>query len=68
MTDDVSIVLVGAAGQGIEGPKYPLGVIYTNPDKPTFEDSTRVYAEDSRPLHEKGVDYERLSERIRSLI
>jgi 2-oxoglutarate ferredoxin oxidoreductase subunit beta len=57
-----------AFAKAIEGPKFPLGVIYTNPDRPTFEDSTRVYAEDSRPLHERGVDYERLSKQIRSLI
>jgi 2-oxoglutarate ferredoxin oxidoreductase subunit beta len=57
-----------AFAKAIEGPKFPLGVIYTNPNRPTFEDSTRVYAEDSRPLYERGVDYERLSRRIRSMI
>jgi 2-oxoglutarate ferredoxin oxidoreductase subunit beta len=46
----------------------PTEVIYTNPDRSTFEDSTGVYAEDDRPLHERGVDYERLSRQIRSLI
>jgi hypothetical protein len=45
-----------------------LGVIYTNPDRPTFEDSMGVYAEDSRPLYERGTDYEKLLKRIRSLI
>jgi 2-oxoglutarate ferredoxin oxidoreductase subunit beta len=54
--------------KAIEGPKFPLGVIYTNPDRPTFEDSMGVYAEDSRPLYERGTDYEKLLKRIRSLI
>lgn len=57
-----------AFAKAIEGPKFPLGVIYTNPDRPTFEDSTGVYAEDRRPLHQRGVDYEKLSRRINSLI
>jgi 2-oxoglutarate ferredoxin oxidoreductase subunit beta len=57
-----------AFAKAIKGPKIPLGVIYTNPDRPTFEDSTRVYTEDSRPLHERSVDYERLIRRINSLI
>ena len=56
-----------AFAKAIEGPKFPLGVIYTNPGRPTFEDSTGVYEEDSRPLHERGVDYERLARQIRSL-
>jgi 2-oxoglutarate ferredoxin oxidoreductase subunit beta len=57
-----------AFAKAIEGPKFPLGVIYTNPDRSTFEDSTGVYVEDGRPLHERGVDYERLSRQISSLI
>jgi len=57
-----------AFAKAIEGPKFPLGVIYTNPDRPTFEDSTGVYEEDSRPLYERRVDYSRLEREIRSLI
>jgi 2-oxoglutarate ferredoxin oxidoreductase subunit beta len=57
-----------AFAKAIEGPKFPLGVIYTNPERSIFEDSTGVYVEDGRPLHERGVDYERLARQISSLI
>jgi 2-oxoglutarate ferredoxin oxidoreductase subunit beta len=56
-----------AFAKAIEGPKFPLGVIYTNPNRPTFEDSTGVYEEDSRPLFERSVDYAGLERVIRSL-
>ena len=59
---------MAAFAKAIEGPKFPLGVIYTNPDRPTFEDSTGVYGEDSRPLYERSVDYSRLEREIRSLV
>jgi 2-oxoglutarate ferredoxin oxidoreductase subunit beta len=57
-----------AFARAIEGPKFPLGVFYVNPDRPTFEDSTGVYDENSRPLHERGVDYSRLEREIGSLV
>lgn len=56
-----------AFAKAIEGPRLPLGVLYTGPDKPTFEDSTGVYAEDDRPLHAREVDLERLEKEILSL-
>jgi 2-oxoglutarate ferredoxin oxidoreductase subunit beta len=59
---------MAAFAKAIEGPKFPLGVIYSNPGRTTFEDSTGVYEEDSRPLYERSVDYSRLEREIRSLV
>ena len=57
---------VAAFTKAIESPKSPLGIIYENP-KPTFEEASGVYAADDRPLHEREVDWEKLSEEIRAL-
>jgi 2-oxoglutarate ferredoxin oxidoreductase subunit beta len=56
---------VAAFTKAIEGPKFPLGIIYENP-KPTFEETSGVYASNGRPLHEREVDWEKLSEEIRA--
>ena len=47
---------VAAFKRAIERGKLPLGVFYTSPDRPTFEDSVGVYREDKRPLHERMPD------------
>jgi 2-oxoglutarate ferredoxin oxidoreductase subunit beta len=47
---------VAAFKRAIERGKLPLGVFYTNPDRPTFEDSVGVYRDDKRPLHERMPD------------
>jgi 2-oxoglutarate ferredoxin oxidoreductase subunit beta len=57
-----------AFAKAIEGPKFPLGVIYTNSDRPTFVESTGIYEEDSRPLFKRSVDYTCLERVIRSLV
>ena len=54
--------------KAIEGPKLPLGIFYSNPNKPTFEKMTGVYEEDTRPLYMRDLDYELLSKQITSLI
>jgi 2-oxoglutarate ferredoxin oxidoreductase subunit beta len=54
--------------KAIDGPKFPLGIFYSNPNKPTFEKMTGVYEEDTRPLFMRELDYEGLSKQIRSLI
>ena len=54
--------------KAIEGPKLPLGIFYSNPNKPTFEKMTGVYEEDIRPLYMRELDYELLSKQIKSLI
>lgn len=57
---------VAAFKKAIEGPKFPLGIIYVNP-KPTFEETSGVYASDDRPLHERDVDWKKLSEELQAL-
>ncbi len=49
-----------------EADKLPLGVFYISPDKPTFEENTGVYQQDSRPLYERDVDFEKLHGLIRT--
>lgn len=60
MDMDISVVLAGAAGQGIETVSgfidRSLGVIYLNPGKPTFEETTRVYESDEKPLYMRKLD------------
>ncbi|MBW2673251.1 MAG: 2-oxoacid ferredoxin oxidoreductase [Deltaproteobacteria bacterium] len=48
---------VRAFEKTVDPTKFPLGVIYTNPRKATFEESLDVYAEDSTPVikRERGL-------------
>jgi len=47
-----------------ETDRLPLGVFYTSPPKPTFEETTGVYRENPAPLYERTPDMNKL----RSLI
>ncbi|OHB67762.1 MAG: 2-oxoacid ferredoxin oxidoreductase [Planctomycetes bacterium RBG_13_60_9] len=55
-----------ALEKALQTDKLPLGVFYTNPHKPTFEETTGVYAQDPRPLHERDVDFQKLQDLIRT--
>jgi 2-oxoglutarate ferredoxin oxidoreductase subunit beta len=57
---------MAAFQKATETEKLPLGVFYLSPDKPSFEDNTGVYREDSRPLYERQVDVEKLSGLMKS--
>jgi 2-oxoglutarate ferredoxin oxidoreductase subunit beta len=46
--------------------KYPLGIFYINENKPTFEETLTVYAEDDSPLYEREVDMKKLEDLIES--
>jgi len=46
--------------------KYPLGIFYINENKPTFEETLTVYAEDDSPLYERKVDMKKLKSFIES--
>lgn len=59
---------MAAFQKATETEKLPLGVFYLSPDKPSFEDNTGVYREDSRPLYERQVDVERLQDLMKSLV
>ncbi|MBI5680368.1 MAG: 2-oxoacid ferredoxin oxidoreductase [Methanobacterium sp.] len=47
-----------------ETEKYPLGIFYINPDKPTFEETLTVYSDDKSPLYEREVDMQKLKDLI----
>lgn len=59
---------MAAFQKATETEKLPLGVFYLSPDKPSFEDNTGLYREDSRPLYERQVDVERLRDLMKSLV
>jgi 2-oxoglutarate/2-oxoacid ferredoxin oxidoreductase subunit beta len=42
--------------------KLPIGVLYKDQDKPSFEENTGLYKEDSRPLYQREPDIEKLNE------
>jgi len=44
----------------------PLGVYYLNPNKPTYEENLRIYANDSTPLFQRELNKEKLAELIES--
>jgi 2-oxoglutarate ferredoxin oxidoreductase subunit beta len=52
--------------KAIQKDPLPLGILYLNPHKTTFEDNTGVYEKDDRPLHERDVDFGRLEDLIRT--
>jgi 2-oxoglutarate ferredoxin oxidoreductase subunit beta len=58
---------VEAFTKAIEGPKFPLGIIYQK-TKPTFEETSGIYASDDRSLHERSVNWKKLSEEIQALV
>lgn len=47
---------VAAFRRATERGKLPLGVFYTSPDKPTFEDNSGAYRTDKRPLWQRRPD------------
>jgi len=57
---------VAAFRLALESDKLPLGIFYTNPNKPTFEESTGVYRTNSSPVCMRTMDKERLRHLIES--
>ena len=51
---------IEAFKKSIEFHKFPLGVLYINPNKKTYEDILTVYREDESPLFEREVDMNKL--------
>ncbi len=51
---------MSAFEKAIEYGKLPLGIFYTNPKKPTFEESLNVYTEDSSPIIGRTRDMRKL--------
>ncbi len=46
--------------------KLPLGVLYMNPNKATYEENIKLYESDNTPLFQRSVDKAKLSELIES--
>ncbi len=55
---------VRAFEKAVDSTKFPLGVIYTNPKKATFEGSLNVYAEDSTPVIRRERNLKKLQQFI----
>ncbi|MFO7949020.1 MAG: thiamine pyrophosphate-dependent enzyme [Candidatus Fermentibacteraceae bacterium] len=55
-----------AFGKAMETEKMPLGAIYRNPDRKTFEQQQPAWEDDSRPLHERETDMDELRELVES--
>ncbi len=50
----------------LQNDKFPLGVLYMNPNKATYEENIRLYEKDNTPLFQRDVDKTKLSELIES--
>jgi 2-oxoglutarate ferredoxin oxidoreductase subunit beta len=55
---------VRAFEKAVEVERFPLGVIYTCPEKATFEESLNVYGEDPTPVIQRERDFNKLQELI----
>jgi 2-oxoglutarate ferredoxin oxidoreductase subunit beta len=55
---------IRAFEKAVETEKYPIGVIYTSPEKATFEESLNVYEEDPMPVIRRERDFQKLQEFI----
>jgi 2-oxoglutarate ferredoxin oxidoreductase subunit beta len=58
---------IAAFSKAIETDKYPLGVIYKNPDKKTFEEASGVYKEERQPRFKSKLDKKKLTNEIQAL-
>ncbi len=50
----------------IETDKYPLGILYINDNKKTFENNLSAYKTDKTPLYQRDLDMNKLKELINS--
>jgi 2-oxoglutarate/2-oxoacid ferredoxin oxidoreductase subunit beta len=57
---------VQAFKKALETNKFPLGIIYRNSNKETFEEASEAYDKNKQPLFEREVDTEKLSKLISS--
>ena len=47
---------VAAFQRAIEAEKFPLGVFYLNPQKPSFEENVSAYQTDPTPVIKRNLD------------
>ncbi|HON33262.1 MAG TPA: thiamine pyrophosphate-dependent enzyme [Synergistales bacterium] len=57
---------MAALQRALEGPPYPLGVLYKVEGRPTFEDSMGCYYEDDTPLYRRVYGPERIKDLLAS--
>lgn len=57
---------MAAMERALEGPPYPLGVLYKVEGRPTFEDSMGCYHEDDTPLYRRAYGPERIKDLLAS--
>ncbi len=49
-----------------EHERFPLGIFYINPNKPTFEENLTVYSKNNDPLFQREIQMTRLADLINS--
>ena len=59
---------IEAFKKATETEKFPLGIIYVNPNKTTFEENLSVYRENKEPLINRAVNLDKLKSLILSKI
>ena len=58
---------VMAFKKAVETEPLPIGIFYVREGKPTFEENTRIYENDQRPLYQRDLDYAELEKDIEAL-
>ncbi|MCB4757097.1 MAG: thiamine pyrophosphate-dependent enzyme [Elusimicrobia bacterium] len=53
--------------KALETDKYPLGIIYINPTKPTFEEVISTKRNSSKPLYSERINFKELNNLIQSM-
>jgi len=57
---------VEAFKKALETDRYPLGIFYKSPKRPTFEEASDAYLRNKLPLFEREVNIEKLSRLVKS--
>lgn len=47
---------VNAFEKALENEKFPLGIIYLNSNKPSFEENINIYADNTEPVYKRNYD------------
>ena len=53
---------IQAMNLALDPHKFPLGIIYLNPNRRPYEENVRIYNEDKRPLYQRNLDRDRFNE------
>ena len=58
---------MAAFQRSLETDRFPLGVFYINPNRPTFEENTGAYRDNPAPLYQREVNQERLASLLQAM-